>query len=155
MTGLTAVSRIEERLLTFEVAGAVHAIPIACVVEVCEPAPLACIPTLSPATAAVMNHHGDALPVLNPASILEVDETRLPEPTQVLVICAQPTGGACLGLPVDRIVGIVDGAGLASRGRGPVTERRPIDGRVACVLDPARLLGRAEEVIETSLARSG
>ena len=132
MSDATAAPRTEQRLLTFKIGGAVHALPIACVVEVCEVAPLACIPTLEPEKASVMNHHGDALPVLRPPSLLQVDDAYLPEPTLVLVVTPRPSGGPRLGLPVDRIVGLVDGAGATSRDGALVAERRPIDGQGQC-----------------------
>jgi chemotaxis signal transduction protein len=151
----TALPGGEERLLTFEIGGSIHALPIACVVEVSDVGPLACIPTLPAGTAEVMNHHGDALPVLRRSMLLDVDEAELPEPGHVLVITARPTGGARLGMPVDRIVGLVDGAGATARGADPVAERRPIDDRVVSVLDPQRLVARAREVIESSLGQGG
>jgi chemotaxis signal transduction protein len=147
-------SSCTERLLTFEVGTSLYALPIAGVIEVAEVGHLACIPTLPLHIGGVVNHRGDALPVLRRSSLLEVDEAALPAPTHVLVVTDRPTGGACLGLPVDRVVGLVDGEAAAARGPDPVAERRPIDGRVASVLDPARLIARAREVIERSLVRS-
>ena len=54
-------------------------------------------------------------------------------------------------MPVDRILGLVDGAGGVARGPDAVVERRPIDGRVVSVLDARRLLERAAEMIERSV----
>lgn len=146
---------LDERLLTFEVADSVYALPIACVVEVTEAEPLSSIPTVQADVAGMMNHHGDALPVLCREALLDLGDAELPEPAHVLVITPRPTGGALLGMPVDRIVGLVDGAGARSPGADPVAERRPIDGRVVFVLDPQRLVARAGETIERSLQRSG
>ena len=53
------------RLVLFEVAGATYAIPIAEVLEVMETAPTAGIPGLPRRLAGVVNHHGDALPVVS------------------------------------------------------------------------------------------
>ena len=153
MSVMSATSGIQDRLLSFEVGDSIYALPIACVVEVSEVEPLACIPTLPADTAAVMNHHGDALPVLRRSVLLDVDEAELAEPTHVLVLSARPTGGARLGMEVDRIVGLVDGAAAAARGEGPIAERRSIGDRVVFVLDPQRLAARAKEVIERSLRR--
>jgi chemotaxis signal transduction protein len=147
-------SNCAERLLTFEVGASLYAMPIAGVIEVAEVGCLACIPSLPLHIGGVVNHRGDALPVLRRSSLLEVDEADLPAPNHVLVVTDRPTGGACLGLPVDRVVGLVDGGAAVARGPDPVAERRPIDGRVASVLDPARLIARAREVIERSLVRS-
>ena len=54
-----------ERLLTFEVANAVYALPIAEVHEVAEANRICCVPTLSRDRVGVMNWHGDALPVVS------------------------------------------------------------------------------------------
>ena len=43
---LAPFSPIHERLLTFQVGRSIHALPIACVVEVCEVEPLSSIPTV-------------------------------------------------------------------------------------------------------------
>ena len=75
-----------ERMLTFEVGASLYALPIACVREVCEVEPLSCVPTLPASVAGVVNHHGDALPVLRRSVLLGVDEAGLPEPAHVLEI---------------------------------------------------------------------
>ena len=72
--------RAEERLLTFEVAGDFYAMPIAGVLEVAEAGRMTCIPTLPTRIGGVINHHGDALPVINCASLFEVNEAELGEP---------------------------------------------------------------------------
>jgi chemotaxis signal transduction protein len=143
--------QMHERLLTFEVGGSVYGLPIACVVEVSEVEEISSVPTVPIGTAGVMNLHGDALPVVRRSTLLEVEEAGLPAPAHVLVIATRPTGGARLGMPVDRIIGLVDGAAASSPGGDPVAERRPIDGRVVSVLDPRRLVARAGEAIENAL----
>jgi len=153
MSEPAVASGIQDRLLSFEVGESVYALPIACVVEVSEVMPLSCIPTLPAGTGGVMNHHGDALPVLRRSVLLDVDEAELAEPANVLVFTARPTGGARLGMEVDRIVGLVDGVAAVSHGEGPIAERRSIDNRVVFVLDPQRLAARAREVIERSVGR--
>jgi hypothetical protein len=70
-----------------------------------------------------------------------------------LVITARSTSTPGFGLPVDRILGLVAGAGALARDREPIAERRPIDGRVANVLDAQRLVAKAREVIEQALGR--
>jgi chemotaxis signal transduction protein len=140
----------DQRLLTFEVAGSVYAIPISGVFEVADVGEISCIPTVDPAVAGVINHHGDALPVVRRTSLLDLDVSQLDDPQHILVISDRPTNSARLGLPVDRVLGLVDGAGASALGTGPVAERRTIDGRVASVLDPQRLVARAEEIIEGS-----
>ncbi|HKA13966.1 MAG TPA: hypothetical protein VKH41_03035, partial [Myxococcota bacterium] len=59
----------------------------------------------------------------------------------------------CLGLEVDRVLGLVDGEPARGRGQEPVAERRPLDGRLLQVVDPPRLVARARKVIEDALAR--
>lgn len=151
MSGPTPTPWTDERLLTFEVGGALYALPIVGVLEVTELKRLSCIPSLPSQIGGVLNYHGDALPVIHRFPLLGVDEEGLPEPQQVLVLTERSTGSARLGLPVDRVVGLVDGAAAASRGPDPIAERRPIGGRVANVLDPKRLVARAREVIDCSL----
>ena len=154
MSGQLVTLDTQERLLTFEVGGSIYALPIACVLEVAEVATMACIPMFPPTTAGAINHHGDALPVMRRGALLEVREDELPEPGHILVIAAEPAGGVRLGMPVDRIVGLVDGQGAVARGSDPVAERRQIDNRVVSVLDPQRLMERAQEEIERSLTRA-
>jgi chemotaxis signal transduction protein len=146
---------MEDRLLVFEVGDVRYALPIANVVEVAEPQELACVPTLPTATGGVVNHHGDALPVLRRSALFGLDEERLSEPTHLVVVSLRAQETARLGFPVDRIAGLVDGAARGT-GRGElVSERRPIDGRVVGVLDPGALVERARRAIELSLATSG
>ena len=145
--------RAEERLLTFEVAGDFYAMPIAGVLEVAEAGRLTCIPTLPTRIGGVINHHGDALPVINCASLFDVNEVELGEPDIILVIGGGTGGTAQLGIPIDRVLGLVDGAAAAMPGAMAVAERRSIQGRVASVLDPERLVSQARNVIESSLGR--
>jgi chemotaxis signal transduction protein len=152
---MRAASDQDQRLLTFEVAGSVYAIPISGVIEVADVGDVSCIPTVAPDVAGVINHHGDALPVIRRGSLLELNASALEDPQHILVISDRPTKSARLGLPVDRVLGLVNGVGATALGAGPIAERRTIDGRVASVLDPQRLVSRAEEVIEGSLEASG
>jgi chemotaxis signal transduction protein len=142
-----------QRLLTFAVGGGIYALPIASVLEVSELAGNACIPTVPPGVAWVMNHHGDALPVVRSSVLLGLVESSLPAPEHVLVIAARSASAPSLGMPVDRILGLVAGAGATSRDQDPIAERRPIEGRVANVLDAERLVAKAREVIERTLDR--
>jgi chemotaxis signal transduction protein len=142
-----------ERLLTFAVGGGVYALPIASVLEVAEAGGDACIPTVPRGTAWVMNYHGDALPVVRSAKLFDLDEASVPAPEHVLVISARAFQAPSFGLPVDRILGLVNGVGASARDREPVAERRSLDGRVANVLDAQRLVAKAREVIEQALGR--
>ena len=142
-----------ERLLTFAVGGGIYALPIASVLEVAEVGADACIPTVPPGTAWVMNYHGDALPVVRSSVLLDLDEASVPAPEHVLVITARSTSTPDLGLPVDRILGLVAGPSAVARDQEPIAERRPMDGRVANILDAHRLVAKAREVIELALGR--
>jgi len=141
------------RLLAFEVAGGLFALPIAEVAEVAEVGELAAVPMLPRRIGGVVNHHGDALFVVDGAVLLE----RAPEdarPTHLLVLARDPDDPDRFGLPVDRIHGLVDGPPMASRGPGLVAARRPEGDRVLHVLDPRRLFERAVATVELSMAAS-
>jgi hypothetical protein len=101
----------------------------------------------------VVNYHGDALPVVRSSALLDLAEASVPAPEHVLVITAGSSSSAGFGLPVDRILGLVAGASAAARDRDPIAERRPLDGRVANVLDAERLVAKARELIEQALGR--
>lgn len=141
----------DERLLTFEIGSSLFALPISGIVEVTEiDHEFAAVPTLPAHVGGVINFHGDALPVLWSAALLGVESNADRLPAQIVVLTDRPTEQARLGLPVDEILGLVNGPGPRVRGSDPVAERRSIDGRVAKILDPARLLARAESVIEST-----
>lgn len=141
------------RLLTFEIGTTLFAVPIEGVHEVAEMSDLACIPTLPADVAGVINYRGDALPVVRRERLLTPSEDALADPPHVLVIGDRPGSPPVMGLNVDRVLGFVEGARARSRGDDPVAAKRPLDGRVAHVLDPMRLVARARQVIEDSLAR--
>ena len=139
------------RLLAFEVAGGLFALPIAEVAEVAEVGPSAVVPMLPRAIGGVVNHHGDALLVVDGCALLE----RSPEasrPLHLLILARDPDDPDRFGLPVDRIHGLVDGPALSAQGPGPVAARRPLGGRLLHVLDPRRLFERAAATIERSMA---
>lgn len=145
-----AAAAAETRLVLFEVAGAAYAIPIAEVLEVMETAPTAGIPGLPRRLAGVVNHHGDALPVVSREALFDVGGMSL-APAQHLLVLAERDGEAgTLGVPVDRVVGLADATLSPHQGPGLVVERLPIRGRVVNVLDTRRLLGRAAALIEMS-----
>jgi chemotaxis signal transduction protein len=144
-------SSSSDRLLVFEVGGTLYALPIADITEVSEVGRVASVPSLSAAVGGVMNHHGDALLVVHREALFEVIRGELAEPHNVLVLGKSPDDPSRLGLPVDTIVGLVDGAGATANGTDAVADRRPIGGRLVNVLDPQRLLMRAVQVIEESV----
>jgi chemotaxis signal transduction protein len=142
-----------ERLLAFELAGALFALPITDVAEVTEVGALSAVPMLPTALGGVVNHHGDELLVVNGALLLEREPGPEP-PKHLLVLARDPDDPDRFGLPVDRIQGLVDGPAVASRGPGPVALIRPADGRLMHVLDPHRLRERAQTTIERSMSVS-
>lgn len=143
----------ERRLVVFEVAGSAYALPIADVLEVAEWSPLAAIPTLPASVAGVVNHHGDALPVVSREDLLETERIeRTPE--NLLVLAAPGAEAGRLGVPVDRVIGLADVPESAPQADGIVAERRPVHGRLVAVLDAARLLERAACVIEAGGGRA-
>ena len=143
----------ERRLVLFEVGGSAYALPIADVVEVAEWMPMAAIPTLSAATAGVVNHHGDALPVVSCEALLDAAPGGA-APENVLVLGARGAESGRLGVPVDRVLGLADVPAGPIAADGMVLERRPVRGRIVAVLDAARLLERASRVIEEGGGRA-
>ena len=149
MSDRPAARASDERLLTFEIGSSLYALPISGIVEVTEVEDgFAGVPTVSPKSCGVINFHGDALPVLRSEALLGVEGDAEKSPAQVVVITDRPTEQARLGLPVDEILGLVNGPRATPRDMDPVAERRSIDGRVAKILDPGRLVTRAAAVIE-------
>jgi chemotaxis signal transduction protein len=144
-------SSSSDRLLVFEVGEALYALPIADITEVTEVGRIASVPSLRASVGGVMNHHGDALPVVHRGALFEIGQGALSEPQNLLVLGRSPEDPSRLGLPVDSIIGLVDGAGGTANGADAVVERRPIGGRLVNVLDPQRLLMRAVQVIEESV----
>jgi chemotaxis signal transduction protein len=154
----------EDRLLTFEFEDVRYALPIAWVLEVAEKGRVTSVPSLALPMGAVMNRHGEALPLIATELLLgrdrdEAGATPFGAATtvgyaqeQVLVVASNPGRSACLGMPVDRVIGLVDGGDDSNRrsGEGLVVERRPIDGRIIHVLDPGVLVARGGEVVESA-----
>ena len=141
-----------DRLLSFEIQGQLFAMPIAGVLEVADTSARSCIPSVSRDVACVVNYRGDALPVVRREHLLELEPESDDAAEHVLVLTDSRTGAARLGLDVDRVLGFIEGPGAKARGSDPVAERRPEQGRVAHILDPARLIERARNVIEDSPA---
>jgi chemotaxis signal transduction protein len=159
-----------DRLLTFEVGVSVYALPIEAVLEVTEADRATCVPGVAEEVAAVMNWHGDPLPIIASRLLLagadedldsdsasaslpaadEGERTILRE--QVLIVSDRSEEAGRLGMPVDRVIGLVEGRPGPGRSQHVVVERRPVDGRVVSVLDPHRLVARAEEIIERAVA---
>ncbi|HKK50652.1 MAG TPA: chemotaxis protein CheW [Myxococcota bacterium] len=151
-----------DRLLTFVFEDVRYGLPIAWVVEVAERDRITGIPSIPLPVGGVMNWHGEALPLVAAELLLgreEAGATPFGAATtvgyaqeQVLVVSERPGHPARLGMPVDRVIGLVDG----SRGGRPsgsgrlVVERRPLEGRMLHILDPSALVRRGGEVIESA-----
>ncbi len=149
MSPAASITGADERLLTFEVSDSLYALPIDGVLEVAEMCRVACIPTMPTSVGGVVNYHGDALPVLSWSSLCDIETTG--QPANFLVITDRGSDVARLGIPVDRVTGLVDGSAPAAEGNEIVAERRSIDGHIASLLDPCQLVARAKKVIESSL----
>jgi chemotaxis signal transduction protein len=147
---MSASGALDSRMLAFELGGSLFALPISGVVEVAEGARVAPIPLLPRASFGVVNHHGDALPVVFGSALLELAGQS--QPTRLLVLAGDADDPERYALPVDRILGLVAGEAAASHSDSPVAERRPHEGRVMNVLDPRRLLARARSLVEESLS---
>jgi chemotaxis signal transduction protein len=164
MSAATSPIDDSDRLLTFLFDDVRYALPIAWVVEVAEKDRVTSVPSMALPVGGVMNWHGEALPLIATELLLgrdrdEAGATPFGAATtvgyaqeQVLVIASNPGRPACLGMPVDRVIGLVNGGDdlIRPSGEGLVVERRPIDGRIIHVLDPAVLVARGGEVVESA-----
>ena len=144
-------SASSDRLLVFEVGGTFYALPIGEITEVTEVGRVASVPSLRASVGGVMNHHGDALLIVHRGALFGVGEESLSEAQNVLVLGKSLEDPSRLGLPVDSIVGMVDGPGGTASGTDLVVDRRPLGGRLVNVLDPQHLVMRAVQVIEESV----
>lgn len=153
-----------DRLLTFLYEDVQYALPIDWVVEVAEKDRVTSVPSLALPVGGVMNWHGEALPLVATELLLGRDRDEAGATPfgaaitvgyaqeQILVISGEANSHARLGMPVDRVVGLLGGGGRASgrSGEGLVVERRPVDGRIVHILDPMTLVARGAEVIESA-----
>ncbi|MBW2229292.1 MAG: chemotaxis protein CheW [Deltaproteobacteria bacterium] len=160
----------DDRLLAFEVGTSAYALPIESVVEVAEADRVTCVPGMPADVAGVMNWHGDPLTLISSQLLLASAEGGKDEVTsgeedssvaaegilraQVLVLSDRADEPARLGMPVDRVLGLVPGGSRPGRAQSVVVERRPVDGRVVSVLDPQGLVARAVEVIERAVGEA-
>jgi hypothetical protein len=147
---MSATRASERRLLAFELGSTLFALPISGVVEVAESARVAPVPMLPRASFGVVNHHGDALPVVFGGALLEF--SGVSAPAHLLVLAGDADDPDRYGLPIDRILGLVAGEGKVARGQSPVAERRPHEGRLMHVIDPRRLLACALQLVEESVS---
>ncbi len=140
----------EDRWLTFEVAGSTYALPIADVLEVTEVGRIGAVPNVPLDIGGVMNHHGDALPVVSKKALFRT-ELAVDSASQHVLVIADSTGmSAYLGLPVDGVLGLVAGGSVRINGPDLIAERRPIDGRIVSLVDAGRLRALAADAISHS-----
>jgi chemotaxis signal transduction protein len=149
-----SVEHGSDRLLAFELAGALYALPISDVAEVADVPEIAAVPMLGSDVGGVVNHHGDALPIVYGSALFEgVGESKH---EHLLVLARDLDDPSRYGLPIDSIHGLVDGPAPRSMEPGNVVaERRRHGDRLISVLDPRELLERAVSVIEQSMAGDG
>lgn len=154
----------EDRLLTFLFEDVQYALPIAWVVEVAEKGRVTSVPSLALPVGGVMNWHGEALPLVATELLLGRDRDEAGATPfgaaitvgyaqdQILVVSGEASSSARLGMPVDRVLGLVDGGGDSQSrlGESLVVERRPVEGRIVHILDPMTLVARGGEVMESA-----
>ena len=150
----------EDRLLTFEAAGVLFALSIGEILEVGETSEIASIPTVLRSCGGVMNHRGDALPVLSFQVLLAGDvaleraigSESVPQGTPLLVLSRDDDHAPKLGLPVDNVLGFVSAPTESEKCEGVVKERFCLEGREVVVIDSRQLMARATSVIEGECA---
>jgi len=147
----TPATELSGRLLAFELCGCLYALPIADVAEVTELDQLASVPMVHHRVGGVVNHHGDAVPIVFGDALFDTQRPRYPTVRPLLILAKDPDDPNRYGVPVDRIWGLIDGPPVAAPDADPVAERRPLEGRMVSVLDPKRLLERATELISSSV----
>ena len=153
MSAPASTMQPSQRLMIFEVSDESFALPISAILEVVEQSGVRGVPTLPKEKGGVMNWHGEALPVIAPHLLLDgeaMEERANDEVQPFLVVTDRPEGGRQLGLPIDSVRGLVDGECGRPQGEEVIVEKRPLDGHVVSIVNPQRLLARAEEVIQTS-----
>ncbi len=147
--------RDTERLLLFEVAGAVYSFLIRDVLEVVEIEPVVGVPMLRKEVGGVMNHHGDALPVIRRSVLFDLTGADEMAPQHVLVLAGHSEDVAgVLGVPVDRVLGIANSLVPIYPSGEFITERFPLDNRLVSVLDTQCVIEHAREIINQSVGAS-
>ncbi|MBW2241357.1 MAG: chemotaxis protein CheW [Deltaproteobacteria bacterium] len=147
-----SLGELGDRLLAFELCGALYAVPITDVAEVTELHQLASVPMVHHQVGGVVNYHGDAVPIVFGDALLQTERPHYLSGRPLLILARDPDDPNRYGVPVDKIVGLIDGPAAHALDADPVAERRPHAGRMVSVLDPKRLLERAMEVISRSVA---
>ena len=142
------------RLILFEVAGAVYALPIEDVLEVLENHNCVGIPTLPPEVGGVVNHHGEALPVITSSALFEGPQGQ-GGAEHLLVLGGTGSEAGQLGIPVERVLGLADAALDPAPSGHWIRERITLDERVVAVVDAELCFERAERAFSGSVVRDG
>ena len=140
------------RLILFEVGEAVYALPIADVLEVLENRNRAGIPTLAPEVGGVVNHHGEALPVIARGALFDKSGADAAA-EHLLVLGGIGSEAGQLGIPVERVLGLADAELDSAPSTDWIRQRVTLDGRVVAVVDANRCLERAERAFVQSIQR--
>ncbi len=135
------------KVLAFEVAGGLFALPVGEILEVADLGERSFVPMLAPEIAAVTTHRGDALPVVDARVVLDLGPAPLEPPRQLLVLGRNPDEPGSLGLPVERVLGLAPAPRGPRGAAGPVRTRGTFDGRVLRLLDADALLSAARGAI--------
>ncbi len=148
-----------DKLLAFEVSNCLYALPIEVVLEVAEADRVTCVPGVRSDVAGVMNWNGDPLPLVASDLILCGGERPLTTISsgnvlrdQILVLSDRGEESPRIGMPVDRVQGLITGRTSATRASTLIVERREVGGRIVAILDPRLLVERAGEIIERAVA---
>jgi len=149
-----------DKLLAFAVADCLYALPIEVVLEVAEADRATCVPGVQGEIAGVMNWNGDPLTLVASDLILGAETQRDDERPavrgvlrdQILVLADRGDESPRIGLPVDRVQGLISGRTASARSTTLIVERREVGGRIVAVLDPHLLVLRAGEIIERAVA---
>ncbi|MCP3986905.1 MAG: chemotaxis protein CheW [bacterium] len=148
----SSVAEIGDRLLAFELCGGLYAVPIADVAEVTELHQLASVPMVHPRVGGVVNYHGDAVPIVFGDALLQIDRPEYSVDRPLLILARDPDDPNRYGMPVDKVLGLIDGPPAYALDAEPIADRRPHGERMVSVLDPRCLLERATQVISRSVA---
>lgn len=137
----------EERVLCFELGRLAWGLALHDVREVCEPLPLAAVPTLPPAAVGVAQHRGAALPVLARGALLEAGDAAFPPVRHLVLVGGAGDAAPMLGVPVERLLGIED-VRLRPEPEGALVRARTRRGGAPLrVLDLERLLAHARGLL--------
>ena len=150
--------------LAFQVDASQYALPIDSIVEIGESNQAACVPGLSRDCAAVINWHGDVLPIVSCRRLMAEDQS--PESVEVpshggvdprwnlgpvLVISGQGSDFSQLGLSVDHVIGLLDPPGGSERERSILISESESPWHQITPLSLDGLLIKATEIVDRAV----